>query len=140
MNKSPDSELVKVVARSCQLFDDAYNNNDPRALTELFTENATLVTDSGVLNGRDAILKYQIEIFNIIKFSNHKGMADPDSIRPLGTDGKEFLAAGSWSQTVRIEGGEPFEMKGFWSAIVQNDGTARDSMLTWNITPVDQAK
>ena len=73
MIKSPDSELVKVVARSCQLFDDAYNNNDPKALTELFTENATLVTDSGVLNGRDAILKYQIEIFNIIKFSNHKG-------------------------------------------------------------------
>jgi len=140
MNTTLDSELVNATTHSCQVYDDAYNNNDPQALAKLFTEDATLVTDTGILHGRDAILKYQTEAFKIIKFSNHKGMADPDSIRPLGTDGKEFLAAGSWSQTVRIEGGEPFEMKGFWSAIVQNDGTARDSMLTWNITPVDQAK
>jgi uncharacterized protein (TIGR02246 family) len=140
MNKLLDPELVKAVAHSCQVYDDAFNNNDPQALTKLFTEDATLVTDSGILNGEDAILKYQTEIFNILKFSNHKGIADLDSIRPIGSDGIEFFAAGSWSQTVQMQDGEPFDMKGFWSAIILNDGTGRDVMQTWNITPVEQPK
>jgi hypothetical protein len=31
-------------------------------------------------------------------------------------------------------------MKGFWSAIILNDGTGRDVMQTWNITPAEETK
>jgi uncharacterized protein (TIGR02246 family) len=140
MNTTLDSELVNATTHSCQVYDDAYNNNDPQALAELFTEDATLVTDTGILHGREAILKYQIEAFKIITFSNHKGRPDFDSIRPIGTDGKEFFAAGTWSQTMQMQDGKPFDMKGFWSAIILNDGTGRDVMQTWNVTPGDQTK
>jgi uncharacterized protein (TIGR02246 family) len=119
---------------------DAYNNNDPQALAKLFTEDATLVTDTAILHGRDAILNYQTEAFKIIKFSNHKGRPDLDSIRPIGTDGKEFFAAGTWSQTIQMQDGKSFDMKGFWSAIVLNGGTSRDVMQTWNVTPAEQTK
>jgi len=78
MNKTLDSELVKAATHSCQVYDDAYN--DPQALAKLFTEDATLVTDTGIPSGRDAILIYQTEAFKIVKFSNHKGKADLDSI------------------------------------------------------------
>jgi SnoaL-like domain len=121
MKTSSNSELVKAVAHSCQLYDDAYKE----ALAKLFTEDATLVTDTGILHGREAILKYQSDAFKIIKFSNHKGPADLDSIHLTGTDAKEFFAAGTWSQTVQIEDEKPIDMNGFWSAIILNDGTGR---------------
>jgi hypothetical protein len=41
--QTPDPELMKAALHSCQVFDDTYNNNDPQALTQLFTEDATLV-------------------------------------------------------------------------------------------------
>jgi len=40
---SVDPELMKAALHSCQVFDDAFNNNDPEALANLFTEDATLV-------------------------------------------------------------------------------------------------
>ena len=82
METSSNSQLVKAVAHSCQLYDDAYNNNDPEALAKLFTEDATLVTNTEILHGREAILKYQSDAFKIIKFSNHKGTANLDFHSP----------------------------------------------------------
>jgi hypothetical protein len=37
-----------------------------------------------------------------------------------------------------MQDGKPFDMKGFWSAIILNDGTGRDVMQTWNVSPADQ--
>ena len=128
-----DPELMKAVLHSCQVFDNAFNNNDPEALANLFTEDATFVTDSGVLHGRYDILKYQIGVFKVVHFGSHKNV--PISAYPIGTDGKQFWATGSWSHTVQVQGGEPTEQKGFWSAIIVNDGTGKHVMQTWNITP-----
>ena len=128
-----DPELMKAALYSCQVFDNAFNNNDPEALANLFTEDATFVTDTGVLHGRDDILQYQIGVFKVVHFSNHKNV--PISSYPIGTDGKQFWATGSWSHTVQVKGGEPTEQKGFWSAIIVNDGTGKHLMQTWNITP-----
>ena len=128
-----DPELMKAVLHSCQVFDNAFNNNDPETLANLFTEDATFVTDSGVLHGRDNILKYQIGVFKVVHFGSHKNV--PISAYPIGTDGKQFWATGSWSHTVQVQGGEPTEQKGFWSAIIVNDGTGKHVMQTWNITP-----
>src|SRR5271165_3265666 len=69
-----DPELMKAALYSCQVFDNAFNNNDPEALASLFTADATFVTDTGVLHGRDDILKYQIGLFNVVHFSNHKNV------------------------------------------------------------------
>jgi uncharacterized protein (TIGR02246 family) len=71
---TPDPALVKAAAHSCQVYDDVYNNNDPEALTNLFTEDAVLVTDSGIFHGRDKILKYQTDCFKDCHFSDHKGV------------------------------------------------------------------
>ncbi len=140
MKNSFKAELVKAVAHSCALLDDAYNTNDPEALVKIFIEDATLVTDTGILSGREAILKYQTEIFKTVKFCKHKSTADPDSTHSIGADGKELFAAGSWSQTIQIQDKKPIRMKGFWSAIIVNDGTGRQLMQTWNTTPVYQAR
>ena len=48
---TPDPALVKAAAHSCQVYDAVYNNNDPEALANLFTEDAVLVTDSGIFHG-----------------------------------------------------------------------------------------
>src|ERR1700686_4966274 len=76
--------------------------------------------------------KHQAAFFlpKVVRFSNHK--ADPISAYPIGTDGKQFWATGSWSHTVEVQGGKPFDQKGFWSAIVVNDGTGRMEMQTYN--------
>jgi ketosteroid isomerase-like protein len=131
--QTPDPELMKAALHSCQVFGNTYNNNDPQALTQLFTEDATLVTDTGVFHGQEDIGKCQTGLFKVVHFSNHK--ADPISAYPIGTDGKQFWAFGSWSHTIEVQGGEPFDQKGFWSAIILNDGTGRDVMQTYNIAP-----
>jgi SnoaL-like domain len=73
---APDSALVKAVAHSSQAFDEAYNNNDPEALANLFTEDAVLVTDKGIFHGRADILEYQLTIFKDCHFSDHKSETD----------------------------------------------------------------
>jgi hypothetical protein len=131
--QTPDPELMKAALHSCQVFGDTYNNNDPQSLTQLFSEDATLVTDTGVFHGQADIGKYQTGLFKVVRFSNHK--ADPIFAYPIGNDGKQFWATGSWSHTVEVQGGKPFDQKGFWSAIIVNDGTGRDVTQTYNITP-----
>lgn len=135
-----DPALVKAAAHSCQVYDDVYNNNDPEALADLFTEDAVLVTDSGIFHGRTEILEYQRDVFKDCRFSDHKGVADLASIRPLGTDGKQFLAAGTWSHKLAYKGAPAEPMSGYWSAIILTDGSGKDVMQTWNITPAPPAE
>lgn len=132
---TPDPALVKAAAHSCQVYDDVYNNNDAEALANLFTEDAVLVTDSGIFHGRDEILKYQKDVFKDCHFSDHKGVADLAAIHPIGTDGKQFWATGTWSQKLSYQGSPAQPMSGYWSAIILTDGTGKDVMQTWNITP-----
>ena len=101
---APDPALVKAAAHSCQVYDAVYNNNDPEALANLFTEDAVLVTDSGIFHGRDEILKFQKDVFKDCHFSDHKGLADLASIHPIGADGKQFWATGTWSQKLAYKG------------------------------------
>jgi ketosteroid isomerase-like protein len=136
---APDQALVKAVAHSNQVFDEAYNNNDPKALANLFTEDAVLVTDKGIFYGRADILEYQIAIFKDCYISDHKSETDLASIHPIGTDAEQFWAAGSWSQKLVYKGAPAFPMSGYWSAIVLTDGSGKDVMQTWNIKPAPEA-
>lgn len=63
--QTPDPELMKAALHSCQVFGDTYNNNDPQSLTQLFSEDATLVTDTGVFHGQADIGKYQMGLFKV---------------------------------------------------------------------------
>jgi ketosteroid isomerase-like protein len=132
---APDPALVKAAAHSLQVYDDVYNNNDPEALANLFTEDAVLVTDFGIFHGRGEILQYQKAVFKACHFSDHKCAADLASIRPIGTDGTQFLVAGSWTEKLAYKGAAAQPMSGYWSAIVLTDGSGKDVMQTWNITP-----
>jgi len=132
---APDPALVKAVAHSNRVFDEVYNCNDPEALANLFTEDAVLVTDKGIFHGLANILEYQIAIFKDCHFSDHKSETDLASIHPIGTDGKQFWAAGSWSQNIEYKGDPASPMSGYWAAIILTDGCGKDAMQTWNITP-----
>jgi ketosteroid isomerase-like protein len=137
---TPDPALVKAAAHSCQVYDNVYNNNDPEALANIFTEDALLVTDSGIFHGPAEILEYQIAVFKDCHFSDHKGVADLASIHPIGTDGKQFWAAGTWSQKLAYKGAPAQPMSGYWSAIILADGSGKDVMQTSNITPTPPAE
>jgi ketosteroid isomerase-like protein len=139
VTNAPDPALVKAVVHSNQVFDEVYNNNDPEALTNLFTEDAVLVTDTGIFHGRAEILEYQIAIFKDCHFSDHKTETDLASIHPIGTDGKQFWAAGSWSHKLTYKGAPAFPMSGYWSAIALTNGSGKDAMQTWNKTPASAA-
>jgi uncharacterized protein (TIGR02246 family) len=51
--------------------DEAYKNNDAAALAAFYAEDAVLVTDTGLIYGRDAIEKMYADLFKQVHFSNH---------------------------------------------------------------------
>jgi ketosteroid isomerase-like protein len=84
------------------------NNNDAVAAAAFFTEDAVYVTDSGPINGREAIEKWYADLFQKVHFSDHIITIDQDSPHIIGTDGKEMWATGGWSTYIK---GENFKGK-----------------------------
>lgn len=70
------------------------------------------MTDSWIFHGRAELLEYQKGVFKDCHFSDHEGVADVASIRPIGTDGKQFLAAGTWTQKLAYKGAAAQPMSG----------------------------
>jgi ketosteroid isomerase-like protein len=70
-------------------FDDACNKNDATALAALYREDAVIVTNTGQINGREAIEKYYADLLQSVHFSDHLGKPDQSSPHRLGTAGTE---------------------------------------------------
>jgi ketosteroid isomerase-like protein len=136
MKDTPDSQLREQLYATVNTFDKAFNNNDAAALAALFTDDAVLVTDTGLIYSLEAIEKYYADLPQKFHFSDHIGKVDQYSPHTIGTAGNEAWATGEWSCTVRGESGGPIEVKGYWSAIYASEGdTWKIRMDTYNVAP-----
>jgi ketosteroid isomerase-like protein len=79
------------------------NANDADTAAAGFTEDAVYVTDTGPVNGREAIKKWYTDLFQKVQFSDHIITIDQDSPHVMGTDGKQMWATGGWSTDIRGE-------------------------------------
>jgi len=58
-----DPQIIEQLNAQSKKYDEAFNNGDAAAVAALFTEDAVLVTDTGPIYGREAIEKYQADVF-----------------------------------------------------------------------------
>jgi uncharacterized protein (TIGR02246 family) len=93
--KTADPQLRQRLVDVIKKHGDAMNNNDAAAATACFTEDAVYVTDSGPVNGREAIEKWYADLFQKVHFSDHIITIDEDSAHIIGTDGKEMRCPAS---------------------------------------------
>ena len=136
-----DPKIAEQLIALAKKFDDAFNNNDAAAVAALFTEDAVLVTDTGLVYGREAIEKHLADLLQKFRFSDHIGKADQYSPHTIGTAGNEMWATGEWSCTVRGESGGPIQSKGYWSAIYVREGNVwKKRMDIYNVTPAPDAE
>jgi uncharacterized protein (TIGR02246 family) len=120
-------------------YEEAVNNNDAAAVAALYTEDGVYVADTGPLYGRLAIEKWYADVFKAWHHSNFIGKKDPHSPRILGT-ADNIALNGEWSETLQGQSGEPFQLKGYWSAIDTREGDGwKIRMLTYNLTPATTA-
>jgi uncharacterized protein (TIGR02246 family) len=130
-----DQKTLQQLDAKIKKYDEAVNNNDAAAVAALFTEDAVFVTDGGLLHGRQAVEKQYAEWFKGWHHSDHIGKRDPDSTRFLGSTDYVMLG-GEWSETNQAQGEQPFQLKGYWSAVDTRVGDAwKIRILTYNRIP-----
>jgi ketosteroid isomerase-like protein len=131
-----DPQIIEQLDALGKKFDEAWKNNDATALAVLYTEDAVRVTDTGPLYGREAIEKGYADLFKQVHFSNRISKRDQYSPHIIGTAGNEVWSNGEWSQTYQVNGGDPIQLKGYWSNIQVREGDAWKTRMTMsNVTP-----
>ena len=133
-----DSRIIEQLAALGKKINEAWNNNDAAAVAATYTEDAVLVTDLGLVFGREAIEKYHADLFKQVHISDQSGKSDEYSPHIIGTAGNELWSNGEWSLTYQVNGGGsgPIKLKGFWSNIYVRDGDAwKTRMGMSNVTP-----
>jgi uncharacterized protein (TIGR02246 family) len=127
---TPDPQLRQQLDAFNKLYDEAFNKNDAAAMVPLFTEDAVIVSNGGVVEGLRAIEKYYAAKFENQQESDHLSIADPSS--PHAIDDSTIWASGSWTVQLKGENSTPFT--GYWSAIYSREGNVlKEKMQTWNI-------
>jgi len=116
-----DPQLRQKLADVITKHADAQNKNDAAAIAACFTQDAVLVTDTGPVNGRQAIEKYWVDLLKKWKFSDEVVTIDQGSPHVIGTAGNEIWATGGWSLTIKGEDFGPIQVKGYWSVIRVGD-------------------
>jgi hypothetical protein len=123
-----DSQIRQQLDTLGQKYDEVFNNGDA----------AALVTDTGLVYGREAIERYYADLFKQIHISNQFGKSDEYSPHIIGTAGNELWSNGEWSLTYRVNGGGPgpIRLKGYWSNIYLREGDAwKTRMGMSSVTP-----
>ena len=134
---TPSEKDRRVSAALTKQGNDAFNNNDAAAVAAMFTEDAVIVTDTGPIYGREGIEKFFADLFKQIHISNHASKDDQVSPHAIGD---KLWCNGEFSQTIQVNGGDPIQQKGYYSAIDSREGdTWKWRMLTWNTTPAPAA-
>jgi len=129
---TPNSKLREQLEAFKKIFNEAFDKNDAAAMLPLFTEDAVIVSNGGVIEGHKAIEKYYADKFENEHDSDHLAVNDPSS--PHAIDESTMWATGSWSLTVQVKGEDPLPLKGYWSAIYRREGNIwKEKMQTWNI-------
>jgi ketosteroid isomerase-like protein len=138
---TPDPQLRQQIEAIGKKYDEAANNNDAAAIAAIYTEDAVFVTDTGPLYGRQAVEKFYADQYQQLHVTKYISGFDQDSPYIIGTAGNEIWANGPWSFTAQAEGGDPFQLKGYWSSTYIREGDDwKMRWLTWNITPTPPAE
>ena len=80
-----DPQIIEQLAARAQQIHEAWNNNDATAVGRTYTEDAVLVTDTGLVYGREAIEKDNADAFKQFHFSNHISKCDQYGAHIIGT-------------------------------------------------------
>jgi len=120
---------------------EAMNNNDAAALAALFAQDAVFVTNTGMVYGREAIVKWYADDFQEWHHSNHVTKGDPNSVRIVGTaDNVALASSGEWSETIQGKTGDPIHLEGYWSSICAREGNDwKIRISTFNMIPAPEA-
>jgi ketosteroid isomerase-like protein len=129
-----DPELRRQLDAFNKIFNEAFDKNDAAAMVPLFTEDAVIVSNGGIIKGLAAIERYYADKFANEHDSDHVAVTDPGS--PYALDDSTMWATGSWTLTVQPKGENPIPLNGYWSAIYSREGSIlKEKMQTWNIAP-----
>jgi ketosteroid isomerase-like protein len=131
---TPDPELRRQLDAFNKVFNEAFDKNESAAMAPLFTEDAVIVSNAGIIKGLPAIEKYYADKFANEHDSDHIAVTDSDS--PYALDDSSMWATGSWTLTVQPNDQDPIPCNGYWSAIYIREGNRwKEKMQTWNIAP-----
>jgi ketosteroid isomerase-like protein len=117
--KTPPGPLefsLQIVALGKKI-DDAFNSNDAAALAPFYAEDAALVAREGLFDGRNAIAKYWVNVFQKIRFSNHLLSLEPFTVHVIDS-GNKVIATLRFSQTAE---GLSLD-SGYWSCVFVREG------------------
>jgi ketosteroid isomerase-like protein len=133
----PNRQLREELQANGKKYSEVFDKNDATAMADLYTDDAVIVTDRGLLYGRQAIEHYYLDIFQHGRISKHVNVADQYSPHAIGTTGNEVWETGGWSLTVQDTGGDvSASLRGYWVAIKVRDGDIwKTRMEAWNLIP-----
>ena len=137
MKDKVDAQLRQQLDMAFREFDEAFNKNDAAAVAALYADDAVLVTETGIVYGRQAIEQYRAEALHEWRFENHITKADQYSPHATGTAGNEMWVTGEWSCAVRGQSeAPPMQVSGYWAAIYVRQGDVwKMRMEIFNVTP-----
>jgi uncharacterized protein (TIGR02246 family) len=132
-----DPELRQQLHALGKKMNDALDKNDAAAVAACFTEDGVYVTNTGPVNGREAIKKWFADDFQEWHHSNDTSKWDLNSPRIIGT---AVAVSGAWSATIQGKTGAPIHLEGYWSEIDIREGNDwKFQMMTFNLTPAPAA-
>ena len=131
-----DPQTTQKILAIIKALVEGYNNHDAAAIAALYTRDAVLVTDSGPIIGRQAIQKWNTDLYQWWHPKNHIDKVDGNAFHLIGTAGNELWATGEWSETGQGKNGEPISIKGYWATIYVREGDDwKIRMGIWNAAP-----
>ena len=131
-----DPQTTQKILAIIKALVEGYNNHDAAAIAALYTRDAVLVTDSGPIIGRQAIKKWNTDLYQWWHPENHIDKVDGNAFHLIGTAGTELWATGEWSETGQGKNGEPISIKGYWAGIYVREGDDwKIRMGIWNAAP-----
>jgi uncharacterized protein (TIGR02246 family) len=131
-----DPQTTQKILAIIKALVEGYNNHDAAAIAALYTRDAVLVTDSGPIIGRQAIQKWNTDLYQWWHPKNHIDKVDGNALHVIGTAGNELWATGEWSEIGQGKNGEPISIKGYWAGIYVREGDDwKIRMGVWNASP-----
>ncbi len=121
-----DEAAIRAIGEA---FDAAYNSRDATALAAIFTDDAVrMIPNEEADQGREAIRAAFVAEFE----SGIFGADSQGEVRDVHILGDLAAARGTWSITATPTDGEPFQDRGYWTAVYrrQDDGSWK---VVWNI-------
>ena len=128
-----DAQTVEQLHAIGKKSDEAFKKGDAAARAALFTDDAILLGPGGPINGREAIEKYYVNLFQKVHFLENLTKYDKDSPHAIGNSGKDVWESGEWSCTVQDQDGSTKELKGYWCSVKIREGDTWKIRLSTNI-------